>query len=264
MPAIREFLEPQQLGMSRAGPAKLVNTVRGMLELHPEFVCCSLDVMSCYNEQRRGATVEVLRDTPALQHLGTFAAAILAPEPALESGGRVWGSSNTGMGQGDPSSGAFQAISNHPSLLKLDQACRAGGGLAVAGADNTYTIGPPEVVLPAVKKYSEDIWARANLQLQWTKTKMFSLTAELPDYTPPGITLAGEVVSGVFERGVMVFGVPVGSPAYVTYKLRERAGIITADTRRIAVVLRSDRQALWSALRLSMTQRFSYQQQHPH
>ena len=207
MPAIREFLEPQQLGMSRAGPAKLVNTVRGMLELHPEFVCCSLDVMNRYNEQQRGATVEVLRDTPALQHLGTFAAAILAP-------------------------------------------------------DDTYAIGLPEVVLPAVKKYSEDIWARANLQLQWTKTKMFSLTAALPDYAPPGITLGEELVSGVFERGVMVFGVPVGSPAYVTYKLRERAGIITADARRIAVVLRSDRQALWSALRLSMTQRFGYLQQH--
>ena len=44
VPAIREFLEPQQLGMSRAGPAKLVDTVRGMSELHPEFVCCSLDL----------------------------------------------------------------------------------------------------------------------------------------------------------------------------------------------------------------------------
>ena len=163
MPAIREFLEPQQLGMSRAGPAKLVNTVRGMMELHPNFVCCSLDLYNCYNEQQRGATVEVLRDTPSLQHLVTFAAAILAPEPALESGGRVWGDSNTGMGQGDPSSGAFQATGQHPSLLKLEQACRAGGGLAVAGADDTYAIGPPEVVLPAVQRYSKDIWARANL-----------------------------------------------------------------------------------------------------
>ena len=126
MPAIREFLQPQQLGMSRAGPGKLVNTVRGMVELHPNFVCCSLDLSNCYNEQQRGATVEVLQVTPALQHLVTFAAAILAPEPALESGGRVWGDSNAGMGQVDPPSGAFQATGLHPSLLKLDQDCRAG------------------------------------------------------------------------------------------------------------------------------------------
>ena len=41
---------------------------------------------------------------------------------------------------------------------------------------------------------------------------MFSLMAAMPDYTPPGISMAREEVSGVFEWGVMVFGVPVGSP----------------------------------------------------
>ena len=41
---------------------------------------------------------------------------------------------------------------------------------------------------------------------------MFSLMAAMPDYTPPGISMAREEVSGVFELGVMVFGVPVGSP----------------------------------------------------
>lgn len=85
--------------------------------------------------------------------LVTFAAAILAPEPALESGGRVWGLINTGMAQGCLNSGGFQAIGNQPSLLKLDLACRAGGGLAVAGADDTYANGPLEVVLPAFQSY---------------------------------------------------------------------------------------------------------------
>ena len=81
-------------------------------------------------------------------------------------------------------------------------------------------------------------------------------------YTPAGVTLAGEEVAGVFEWGVMVYGVPVGSPGYVTHKLRERAQSIIADGMRIAEVLRMDRQALWAALRLSMTQRFGYLQQH--
>ena len=45
----------------------------------------------------------------------------------------------------------------------------------------------------------------------------------------------------MFERGVIVYGVLVGPPAYVSHKLRERA-------KTIAVVLRLDRQALWSAL----------------
>ena len=159
--------------------------------------------------------------------------------------------------------GAFQAIGNQPSLLKLDWACRAGGRLAVARADDTYANGPPEVGLPAVQSYSEEIWARANLQLRWTKTKMFSWTAALPDYTPPSISLAKEEVDGVLQQGVMVFGVPVGSPAYMKHNcMRERAGTIAANARRIALVLRQDKRALWSALHLSMTQRFGYLQQH--
>ena len=86
----------------------------------------------------------MLQETPSLQHLVTFAAAILAPVPALESGGSVWGHSPTGQGQGDPASGAFQAIGHQPSLLKLDEDCRQGGGLAMAGADDTFAIVLPE------------------------------------------------------------------------------------------------------------------------
>ena len=87
----------------------------------------------------------MLQETSSLQHLATFAAAILAPVPALEPGGSVcvWGHSPTGQGQGDPASGAFQAIGYQPSLLKLDEDCRQGGGLAMAGADDTFAIGLP-------------------------------------------------------------------------------------------------------------------------
>ena len=69
--------------------------------------------------------------------------------------GRVWGLIKTGMAYGCLNSGGFQAIGNQPSLLKLDLACWAGGGLAVAGADDTYAKGPLEVVLPAFQSYSE-------------------------------------------------------------------------------------------------------------
>ena len=92
---------------------------------------------------------------------------------------------------------------------------------------------------------------------------MFSWPAALPDYTPPSISLAKEEVDGVLQQGVMVFGVPVGSPAYMKHNfMRERAGTIAANARRIALVLRQDKRALWSALHLSMTQRFGYLQQH--
>ena len=56
----------------------------------------------------------------------------------------------------------------------------------------------------------------------------------------------------------MVYGVPVGSPEYVTYKLKEKAKEIISDAEKARQVLSQDRQALWSALRLSIQQRFEY------
>ena len=47
----------------------------------------------------------------------------------------------------------------------------------------------------------------------------------------------------------MVVGVPVESPAYVTHKLREQAGVIMADARRIALVLRPNRQQITHLIR---------------
>ena len=59
----------------------------------------------------------------------------------------------------------------------------------------------------------------------------------------------------------MVYGAQVGSSAYVDHKLREVAREIVEDNRKTKEVLGGDRQALWSALRLSISQRFGYLQQ---
>ena len=50
---ITEFLEPQQLGMSVAGGAKLVHSVRMMLESNPYFICIKLDFKNAFNEVYR-------------------------------------------------------------------------------------------------------------------------------------------------------------------------------------------------------------------
>ena len=84
----------------------------------------------------------------------------------------------------------------------------------------------------------------------------------MPAYAPGGLTLAGEMVGEEFLRGLMVYGVPVGTPEYITHKLREVAGKIVADAQKTREVLGDDRQALWCALRMSISQRFGYLQQH--
>ena len=172
--AFRDFLEPQQLGQSRGGAAKLVHSVQGMLELHPDFVCVATDIHNCFNEESRRAVVEVISDTPGLAHLATFTGTVLAPVPGLESGGVIWGSSTMGQGQGDPVSGAFQACGLQPSLVKIDEECSEGGGMARAGADDVFSVGPPEVVFTAVENFARDIQQRCGLQLNRDKTKVYS------------------------------------------------------------------------------------------
>ena len=258
---IIEYLEPIQLGQSKAGASKLVRSVQGMLQQNPGWVCVQTDVKNCHNSLSRRAVLDEVVNTPTLNHMATFAATILAPEPALEAEGKAWGKTGTGVVQGDPVSGAFQAVGFQPSVRRLDEECAVGGGAARAGADDVFSCGPPEVVLPAVQRFAEEIKERCGLTLQWRKSRVFCWQGEVPPYASPGLTLAGEQVGETFLRGMMVYGVPVGTPEYVTFKLKEVAARIVKDADKTREVLKGDGQALWSVLRLSIAQKFGYLQQ---
>ena len=87
---------------------------------------------------------------------------------------------------------------------------------------------------------------------------MYKREGDLPLNTPPGLTLAGELVDGEFQRGFICFGIPLGSDAYITHKLEEQAENIINDAEKAREVLGSDYQSLWTALRLSISTRFQY------
>ena len=56
---------------------------------------------------------------------------------------------------------------------------------------------------------------------------MFCQIGEVPEMAPAGLVLAGENVNGDFLRGLMVFGMPVGTDQYVSFKLNEVADQIS-------------------------------------
>ena len=95
------------------------------------------------------------------------------------------------------------------------------------------------------------------LELEWSKTEVFSWDGRLPEGCPEGITIAGEeVVEGVFQPDFLCYGQPVGSPEYVTSQLWKRAKKIMKDARRTVEVLGGEMQAIWAALKWSISQRF--------
>ena len=120
----------------------MVNSIRGLLALHPDWVCVGADVKNCFNEFSRKAVLDVILTAPELAHLATFSAAILAPDNALESGGEVWGSTGKGLCQGDPMSGMLMAIGMQPDLVELDRECQEAGGMARGGTTMSMPWGP--------------------------------------------------------------------------------------------------------------------------
>ena len=52
-PEIREYLEPVQLGISKAGAALLTRSVSGVLHQFRDFICFRLDLKNAFNIQFR-------------------------------------------------------------------------------------------------------------------------------------------------------------------------------------------------------------------
>ena len=114
------------------------------------------------------------------------------------------------------------------------------------------------MVLPAVEEFARQVEEHCLLHWERTKSEVFTWDGDLPPGTPAGLTLAGEDVEGNFEPGFVLYGVPVGSDAYCSFKLMQIAKTIKEDAQKTSNLLSSDRQALWSALRCSIAHRFDY------
>ena len=84
---LKAFLEPQQIATTEAGAAKLVISVRSLIEQKREWVVLKLDLFNAFNENSRAAVIETLESEPTLKHLAWFAATVLAPYSGLETGG---------------------------------------------------------------------------------------------------------------------------------------------------------------------------------
>lgn len=93
---VREYLEPQQTILSPGGAAKLLFTVRAVLEARRDFVCVPLDIINAYNEIAWAAIVENFEAVPSIQHLAQFFGVMLAPVGILEVSGREWGEAEEG------------------------------------------------------------------------------------------------------------------------------------------------------------------------
>ena len=227
-----------------------------------DWVCIKLDTQNAHNEVLRAETIKVLSESPNLRHLASFAGVTLAPHNGLECGGRLWGDAPEGGTQGDPKTGDEFCITLQPSLELLDADLKRHGGFAMGGADDIFAVGPRGSVLPAVSRFEAEVHARCGLKLQWGKTQYFCWQGGLPRGCPADLELAGCVVDGVFHRGFLCWGVPVGEKSYVAAVLFEKVDQIVEEASTALGKLHQHRQAAWAALKWSVWPRFDYWAQH--
>ena len=201
---LTSFFEPQQLALSVAGGAKIVNSVRMLIEENPGFIVVKCAIKNAFNLVSRRRILEVLESEDSLRHLAWHAALSLASSNALESGGEVWGQAREGTTQGNPEAGAYFCVAWHPQVKELDRVLAEAGGAAPLGLDDLFAIGPPDVVFPALQRFIQDIQDTCLLQLERSKTQVFTWDAELPPSTPAGYPKAGKTVDGQFLPRVHV------------------------------------------------------------
>ena len=80
----------------------------------------------------------------------------------------------------------------------------------------------------------------------------------MPANAIPGLTLAGTEVNGIWENGLIVYGVPVGSDEYVKIKMRQKVEEVAKGALRATQVLGSEKQGLWTVLRQSLSQQMDW------
>ena len=125
--------------------------------------------------------------------------------------------------------------------------------------DDGYAVGPKDLVREATGVFAQEVREACGLELEWSKTEVFSWDGLLPTGFPEGVTVAGEeVVEGVFQPGFLCYGQPVGSSEYVTSHLWKRAQKIVKDAKKTVDVLAGEKQAIWASLKWSISQRFDY------
>ena len=185
------FLEPQQLGMSVAGGAKLVHSVRMKLEQNPSFICVKCDLANAFNDMSRARMVEGLEEEDSLKHLASHAATLYAPASGLESRGSLWGESEEGGTQGDPESGPYFCVGMHKYVKKADQKLAEHDGMARFGWDDGYLVGEAAEVFQALDTFAQDVLVNCGLRLQLTKTEVYCSGKDVPPETPLGLVRAG-------------------------------------------------------------------------
>jgi len=122
------------------------------------------------------------------------------------------------------------------------ESIRQKGGWLLAGADDTYILGPPDVSFPEVKFHEEQL-KLIGLEMSYPKMKCF-IAEEHRNETYHQASEATGIAEGIIENengdtfyGVKAYGVPIGTKEYIAHWLDLKSKKIISNLRKISDIL---------------------------
>jgi hypothetical protein len=221
-----------------------------LLEANPSWTVISLDISNAFNEIKRTAVLEALWENLALRPLWYYNFRCktvngfvgLGYGPSMEPAPFTC---SEGEKQGDMESMPNFCLGidkvNKATLSSL----KSKGGWLVAGADDTYFLGPPSIVFPEVSPHADRLRS-IGLHLNLSKMKsyiapqyrtedhyhLYRRQANIPEGILPSIT---DPSTSLF--GLKAYGIPIGDPTFVSSWLSSKARHISSEITLIGETL---------------------------
>ena len=243
-------LAPVQLGAgTQGGVYAAVHAVKAALAADPQAIALHMDVRNAFNLLGRDAIfAAVKRECPELLPFVQWAYGAATDLVVLGSDADPLKSA-TGVRQGDPLSALLYSIGVQPVVEAV-----AAIAPTIAYVDDTTIVARTDKLREAFPVFVDGIKADGrNLDVQPAKCALYGGNAA------EAAALAEELGVQHSPDGIVCYGTPVGTPAFVAEQLSARADAIVAEVGRL-MALPLQKQERWLLLKSSLAARLEHLQ----
>ncbi len=255
-PAVEDACKPFQYALStRAGTECVGHLFRAACDLDEGLCVLSVDGIGAFDHVRRASMLRKLAALPKAQAALPFVRLSYASRTeyvwADEEGEEHLIHQGEGGEQGDPLMPLLFSLGIHDALVEVAASLLPGEDL-VAFLDDVYVLCRPERVRVVYDMLREALGRIAGIELHNGKTRIWNRAGS----KPPLIDDLGGDEGAWSPAGVVILGVPVGTPDFVQSHAEERLAEEKKLLDEIAAL--PDAQCAWQLLTRCATPRGNY------
>ena len=268
--AVEEATAPFQHALkTRAGTECVSHILQTLTDLDARTTILSVDGVGSFDLISRNSTMEGLLHMEGgdqlLPHVRMFYS---SPSTFLweDEVGTVHPiHQGEGGEQGDPLMPLLFALGQHSSLVAISNRLQLGERLC-AFLDDLYVISTPDRTVHCHRVMEEELWRHARIRLHHGKTAIWNRGGEVPvniwileaaaRRDPTATVWRGDAQSVLENRGITIWGTPVGTPEFVARQLEKKVSEHQELLNKIPDI--KNLQCAWLVLLYCATARANY------